>query len=232
MKPVLDSIETLTRKFAQLEYFRILEGPPQRTDVDVMARGLLFFVMAFQDMLRINTQLVKDPMCRGLVEAQRSADAGHDNWYLSDLRRLGIEPSLRWVFGKSHERTRDTSYEIIAELFAAPDDVCRLVVGLVLEATGGEYFSRVQHFFTALGLVEGYRFFGGEHWAVEQDHGPLDGPMRKQLLAISLSEASRQQALGTAARVFASVSRMCDDLSAKMLDARAGGQSWSEQPSP
>jgi hypothetical protein len=193
-----------------------------------MARGLAFFVMSFQDMLRINARLVKDPMCRSLVESQRAADAGHDNWFLGDLRRLGVEPSVRSLFGKSYECTRDTSYEIISELFSAPDDASRLVVGLVLEATGGEYFSRVQRFFAGLGLVEGYRFFGGEHWAAEQDHDPLEGDMRQRLLAISLSEASRQQAVGTAARVFASVSRMCVDLAAKMLAARADGQSWSE----
>jgi hypothetical protein len=224
MKPVLDSIEAMTRAFANLEYFRILEGPPQRSDVEIMARGLSFFVLSFQDMLRINANKVKDPAFAAIVSAQRNGDAGHDNWFLSDLKRLGIEPNVRWLFGKSHERTRDTAYEIISELHSAPDDCSRVVVGLVLEATSSEYFSRVHHFFAGLGLVDGYRFFGREHWQAEQGHDPLEGATRAQHEAITLSESSRQHALATAARVFRSVSHMCDDLAARMLDARAAGE--------
>jgi hypothetical protein len=224
MKSVLDSIEAMTKAFANLEYFRILEGPPQRSDVEIMARGLSFFVLSFQDMLRINADKVKDPAFTAIVLAQRDGDAGHDNWFLSDLRRLGIEPNVRWLFGKSHERTRDTAYEIIAELHAAPDDCSRVVVGLVLEATSSEYFRRVHHFFAGLGLVDGYRFFGREHWQAEQGHDALEGASRAQLEAVTLSESTRQQALATAARVFRSVSHMCEDLADRMLEARAAGE--------
>lgn len=221
MKPVLDSIEAMTREFAKLAYFQILEGPAQRSDVEVMARGLAFFVLSFQDMLRINAEKVEDPNLRRFVSAQRAEDAGHDNWFLNDLGLLGVEPSVRWLFGRSHERTRDTAYEIISELHSATDDGSRVVVGLVLEATSSEYFRRVHHFFAGLGLVDGYRFFGREHWQAEQAHDPLAGAARQQLEALTLSEASRQRALGTAARVFRSISRMCDDLATRMLRARS-----------
>lgn len=224
MKPVLDAIEAMTRDFARLEYFRVLEGPPQRSDVDVMARGLSFFVLSFQDMLRINVQRVTDPALARIVVAQREGDLGHDNWFLSDLRRLGLEPNVRWLFGKAHERTRDTSYEVLSELYSAQDDASRVVVGLVLEATGAEYFSRAHSFFAGLGLAEGLRFFGTEHWEAEQGHDPLGSGLREQLSAITLSDADRQRAIQTAARVFLAISRMCEDLTARMLEARAVGE--------
>jgi hypothetical protein len=119
MKLVLDAIEAMTREFAKLEYFRLLEGPSQRSDVETMAQGLSFFVLSFQDMLRINAEKVRDPAYAHIVAAQRAGDAGHDHWFLNDLRRLGIEPNVRWLFGRSHERTRDTAYEVISDDLAS-----------------------------------------------------------------------------------------------------------------
>ena len=221
MKQVLQELEALTRQFSKLTYFELLEGPGTRTDVDIMARGLSFFVLSFQDALRLNAEKISDPTLCRIAAAQRKDDAGHDLWFLNDLRRLGVEPDVGWLFGKAHQRTRDTSYEIISELYAAPDDYSRLVVALVLEATGGVYFSRVYKFFSRLGLEEGLQFFARSHWEAEQGHDVFALDVQAELLDISLSEASRRHALATAARVFESIAAMCNHLSDRMLKARA-----------
>lgn len=221
MKQVLASIEAQAATFAKLTYFRLLERPGARSDVEIMARGLSFFVMSFQDMLRLNARLISDPELKGLALGQRRDDAGHDLWFLNDVQKLELEPDLRWLFSKRHEQTRDTSYEIISQILTARSDAARLTVGLVLEATGGVYFSRIYRFFSGLGLSEGFQFFSRHHWDAEQSHDVYESEVHERLLAIELSPDVRTQALAAAESTFSAVARMCEDLTSKMLDARA-----------
>jgi hypothetical protein len=220
VKEVLASIEELSREFSKLTYFRLLEGPGARSDVEIMARGLSFFVMSFQDMLRLNAVHMTDPVLKQMAVGQRKDDSGHDRWFLNDLEKLRLAPDLRWLFSKRHQQTRDTSYEIIAQIFGASSDPARLVVGLSLEATGGVYFSRVHKFFARFGLGHGLRFFSQHHWDVEQSHALFEGEMQQQLHGIALTDAQRREALAAAARTFRAVGKMCEDLCSKMLKAR------------
>lgn len=220
MKQVLANIETLTREFSALPYFRILETPGRRSELEIMARGLTFFVLSFQDVLRLNAEKMTEPLLKEIAAGQRKDDAGHDTWFLNDLAKLGIEPNLKWVFGKDHQRTRDASYEIISEVYAASDDYSRLIVALVLEATSGVYFSRVYKFVASMGLEDGLVFFSRHHWDVEQSHELFEDAAQNRLKSIELCETSRAHAVATASRVFRSVSSMCNDLSARMLKAR------------
>lgn len=221
MRRVLEHQAALTRSFSRLEYFQLLERPGTGSDVEIMARGLSFFVLSFQDMLRLNATLVTDRRLTGIVREQRRDDAGHDAWFLDDLARLDLELSVRWLFGKDHHVTRDTSYAIIAEILKAPSDAARLAVGLALEATGGVYFARVHHFVAQLGLDQGLRFFSRQHWDAEQSHDVLQGEGRRRLEALALSEAEREQALRASERTFEVVRSMCEHLSSRMLEARA-----------
>lgn len=221
MKQVLASIEAQSGTFAKLTYFRLLERPGARTDVEIMAQGLSFFVMSFQDMLRLNARVISDPTLKRLALGQRKDDAGHDLWFLNDVQKLELEPDLRWLFSKRHQQTRDTSYEIISQILAAPSDAARLTVGLALEATGSVYFSRVYEFFSCFGLTEGFQFFSRHHWDAEQSHDVYESEIHQQLLAIELAPETRTQALAAARATFSAVARMCEDLSGKMLEARA-----------
>lgn len=221
MRQVLASIDARTETFARLTYFRLLERPGARSDVEIMARGLSFFVMSFQDMLRLNARLISDPELKQLALGQRKDDAGHDLWFLHDIQKLSLEPDLRWLFSKRHEQTRDTSYEIISQILTARSDAARLTVGLALEATGGVYFSRVYRFFSSFGLSDGFQFFSRHHWDAEQSHDLHESQLLEQLLALELAPEVRSQALAAAASTFEAITRMCEDLSSKMLEARA-----------
>lgn len=226
MKQLLAQLEIATRRFSELTYFKLLEGPGVRSDVEIMARGLSFFVMSFQDVLRLNTELITEPALAEIARAQRKDDAGHHLWFLSDLAKLDVEPDIRWLFGKQHQRTRDTSYEILAALYGAPDDYARLVVALVLEATGGVYFSRVYQFVAKLGLDDGLQFFSRGHWEVEQSHELFEDEAQRRLQSIVLTERDRALALATGLKVFASITAMCDELSRQMIDAHS--RPWLE----
>lgn len=222
MKHVLVSMEGLTHEFSKLTYFRLLEQPGARSDVEIMARGLSFFVMSFQDMLRLSAAHMTDPTLKEMALGQRKDDAGHDRWFLSDLHKLRLSSDLRWVFSKGHQQTRDSSYEIIAQILGAPSDAARLAVGLALEATGAVYFSRVYKFFERFGLGKGLKFFSQHHWDVEQSHDLFENEQQQLLLQkLVLSDAQRAEVTATVEGTFRAVARMCEDLARRMLDARA-----------
>lgn len=220
MKQVLARVEELTKEFSKLTYFQLLERPGTRSDVDIMGKGLAFFVMSFQDMLRLNAASMNEPELAQIAKGQRHDDAGHDVWFVNDLLKLKIVPDMRWLFGKEHQQTRDTSYEIMAEILRAESDHARLAVGFALEATGGVYFSRVYKFIADLGLEEGLIFFSKHHWDVEQSHEVFADETQRQIDAIQLSPLGRARAVAAAERTFRAVTRMCEDLASKMLIAR------------
>ena len=220
MKRVVARLEELAKAFSELTYIRLLEQPGTRSDVEIMGKGLAFFVMSFQDMLRLNASCMKDPTLAQIAKGQRHDDAGHDVWFANDLSQLQIVPDMRWLFGTEHQQTRDTSYQIMAEILRAESDHARLAVGLALEATGGVYFSRVHKFITDLGLDAGLSFFSKHHWDVEQSHEVFGDETQRQLEAIALSPRERVRAIEAAERTFRAVTHMCEELSRKMLSAR------------
>lgn len=232
MRQVIDHVEALKSDFAELTYFRILGGEGTRSDIEIMAPGLTFFILNFQDVLRLNAELVTDPLLAGIAREQRKDDLGHDHWFLSDLAILGLEPDVRWLFGRQHQRTRDTAYEITAEMLAATHDASRIAVALALEATGAVYFSRVHHFFEKLGASEGLQFFAASHWEVEQSHAMFDDEHEALLAAYPLTPAQREAAQQAATNVFTAVSRMCIQLSRRMVQAREDAGFTQPIPAP
>src|SRR5690349_495228 len=92
VKQVLARVEELTKEFSRLTYFQLLERPGARSDVEVMGKGLAFFVMSFQDMLRLNAASMSDPELARIAKGQRHDDAGHDVWFVNDLLQLQIVP--------------------------------------------------------------------------------------------------------------------------------------------
>src|SRR4029079_17595303 len=75
------------------------------------APDLTFWVMTFQDILRLNASLTRDPQIRRIVRHHRAEDAGHDRWFLDDLASMQVAaPDVRHLFGERHAPTRDAAY--------------------------------------------------------------------------------------------------------------------------
>src|SRR6476646_11083095 len=86
------------------------------------APDLTFWVMAFQDILRLNASLTRDPQMRKIVRHHRAEDAGHERWFLDDLAAMQISaPDVRWLFGDRHSPTRDAAYALVSEVYRTTD---------------------------------------------------------------------------------------------------------------
>jgi hypothetical protein len=212
MKIVLSEIESRQKKFAELPFFKRLEKSNRLRDAEVFAPGLSFFVLTFQDILRLNESKISDPVLRPIVQHHRQEDLGHDAWFLYDLRQLGKTCDAELLFGKEYEVTRDASFEIISEIFQASDDRVRLVIPLALEAMGNPFFSRVHQFFKRSGFKGQLRYFSKEHFLIEQSHEMFKGEIDAQVNAIELPIALRTEALEVVERTFDAVARIVNAL--------------------
>jgi DMATS type aromatic prenyltransferase len=189
-----------------------LEGKPSLEQTRLVARRLAFFVMCFQDVLRLTHRTMTDPEIKKIAKLHALEDAGHDHWYLHDLARFGIACDVGWLFSEDHEKTRDVAYSQIADVLRSADDRSRLAVALSLEAAGSEFFRRMIDALERLGQADGLKYFARAHERVEQGHEIFDAATRESFRRISVPNDAVNEVLGVVERTFASMTQLADDL--------------------
>jgi hypothetical protein len=220
VEAVFCRIAELAAQYEQRPFFRLIEGTGDPVEVKAMIPALTFFVFAFQDILRLNEQQIVVPLLKAIARQHRAEDAGHQTWFLHDARCLGVEPDVEWTFGHEHRATRDTSYRLMSEVFRASDDRVRVVVPIVLEATGHPFFCRVFRFIDSAGITSTLKYFSLGHWQVEEAHGMLQEAQATCLHELVLPEGLRTECLRMVERVFEAMAAMVDDLHLRMLASR------------
>ncbi len=144
MKSVRSHIEARQTRFASVPFFQQLRSTMSAENALSFVRGLSFFVLTFQDILRLNEANVTHPTLRKIARHHRSEDRDHDLWFLEDVLELdGSIPDAEELFSPRDAATRDAAYALTSEVFRATDDRIRIVLLLVLEATGHVFFTSV-----------------------------------------------------------------------------------------
>src|SRR6478672_5774401 len=170
MKQVEIHVAKKQAEFANHPFFsgeHIGSGMPQ---LMTMAPDLTFWVMAFQDVLRLNAALTRDPKIRRIVRHHRAEDAGHDRWFLDDLASMQVPaPDVRWLFGERHAPTRDAAYALMSEVYRTTDDRLRLVLVKVLESAGHVFFGNVAAAVERAGWTRALKYFSFSHLEVEKN---------------------------------------------------------------
>ena len=182
------------------------------------APDLTFWVMAFQDVLRLNASLTRDPQMRKIVRHHRAEDAGHDRWFLDDLAAMQIPaPDLRWLFGERHTPTRDAAYALVSEVYRTNDDRLRLVLVKTLESAGHVFFGRVAAIVERVGLTKMLKYFSFSHLEVEKNHQVFEDEIARIVSGIRLPPKVRTEAKQLVDRCYAAFT----DMFAAMCDSEA-----------
>lgn len=106
-------------------------------DFAQLADNIGFWVMSFQDILRINLSLMTDGEYYQLVRQHLMEDVGHEKWFLHDLQALNVKQAdLQSLYSKPYNTVRDTTFAIMSEVFIARHDYERLGLILTLESAG------------------------------------------------------------------------------------------------
>lgn len=190
-------------------------------EVQRISSRVAFFVMCFQDVLRLVYQLTSDPFLKRLAHTHALEDKGHDRWYLNDLQRLGATVELRDVFSPEGEAIRDVAYTQISDVMRSADDHARLAVVLALEAAGGEFFQSMIQFVERQKRSAGLMYFARKHQQVEQSHDVLAEEAQNELASLSLRPEAVPEVLAVVDRTFESMVSLADRLLAE-LPARGG----------
>ncbi len=175
--------------------------------------GLTFFVMAFQDILRLNEARVKDPVLHDIARQHLLEDRGHDDWFLHDLVEIeGHLPDVRDLFSPTFATTRDAAYALLSEVIRTEDDRARVALLLVLESTGHVFFERVVAWLDRIGVARDLRYFARGHLDVDLGHELFEQRMNATLDAIELTDEERRTVIAAVDRCFDPITAMLDAL--------------------
>jgi hypothetical protein len=212
-------IEQRQAELAKHAFFQRLSGTQPPDEVLAFVAAPTFFVLTFQDILRLNEAKIRDPELQKIARLHRREDSGHDDWFLHDLAVVeGKVPDVRSLFGRAHERTRDASFELVSEVFRATNDSCRIVVVLILEAGGHIMFDRMAEYLERSRFSKELKYFSRGHLNVELDHSLFADGIDELLAKIVLSPAERSEAEALVDRGFAALHRLLDGFEQRILD--------------
>lgn len=233
MKTLRLYIEAKGCQFARHPLFPRLELMRSIEDVRVLATALSFWVMNYQDLLRLNEDRMEDPSTRKLARLHRAEEAGHERWFLEDLQALEAgQPDLPWIFGAHHTPVRDATHALLAEVYRARTDADRLALLLVCEATGKIFFDRVDARIRRLGLEYGLQFFSGSHPEAERMRSIFEEKLEETVSTFILSGANRDSAFAMVDRAFGAFSQLLDGVDVALVRAGLSGRSPLAEETP
>lgn len=212
MKTIQEYIKTKQAEFAHCPLFNhIRKRLPLQQTMGFAPYGA-FWVMTFQDALRLNEILTKDPKLREFAHHHRQEDSGHERWFLEDLAVMfnAEELTIGWLYGPSCSAIRDSSYTIMAEMIKAESDQLRTVLLLTLESTSQIFSTEITSYVCDMGYGEKLKYFSKTHFDAESEHAMYEEEGEKQLHAIKLTPQEREKAVALVDYIYAIFHSMTD----------------------
>jgi hypothetical protein len=226
MKVVLEHIAAKQATFAKHPFFSELRLDRPIEQISAFAPRLAFWVMTFQDILRLNEQMVQDPTLKRIARHHRDEDTGHERWFLEDIAKLTGGPlTVSSLYGRTSASTRDAAYQLISEVYRATDDRLRIVLVLVLESTGHVFFGRTAVLTNALQSATKLKYFSDYHLHIEEAHEMFETNMEQQLLAISMPPEVHADAIALVDRAYAAFDSMFHGLREELEPRREAPKS-------
>lgn len=222
MKEVLALIEKKKEEFANLALFEFLADksidPRQRL---AFAPCMAPFAMMFKD---INAYALRqeptDNPIQKMINQHSYEDGRHWRWYLEDMEKLGFNKSmefvdtLKFLWGKETQKTREVSYNLFALCVFQTDPILKLAVVESIEATGTVALDVIAKLGDELQQLTGQRcrYYSASHYAVETGHIQADVDDVEQFLEnIELTEEQKEKAFQAVETVFSSFSAALDE---------------------
>lgn len=213
MKVILEHIAARQEQFAEHPFFADLKLDRPIEQIMAFAPKLAFWVMTFQDVLRLNAHFIADPSFKQLAIQHRSEEVGHDRWFFEDIAELtGKQLTVSALYGRAHTSTRDATYALISEVYRPMDDRLRIALVLTMEATSHVFFSRTAMLVAAKNSNSRLRYFSDFHVQVEAQHEVFEEEMERRLRSIELPPDLRAQALALVDRGYAAFDAMMTGL--------------------
>lgn len=145
-----------------------------------------FWVLAFQDVIRLNARRANAPEIRSLLEHHAREDAGHERWFLDDIQTAYGElfTTPHSIFSAETLEIRELVYGIVGESLSLSDDKLRLIYVDLLESTAQVFFGHVSEFLRKSGHFHHLKYFGAMHRDAESSHEIFEDSHKKTDLVL------------------------------------------------
>lgn len=216
MKAVQAHIDSKQSEFANHRFFDILRRLKNVKELGYFVPELTFWVMTFQDILRLNEERVTDPYLKNIARHHRLEDAGHEQWFLHDRSyvsdRNSNDEDIGWLFGRETRSMRDPAYAILAEVYKSDSEWLNIALLFTMESSGNVFFERVAEQMEKTGEDRKLKYFSRSHLNVELAHALFDEEMERALYAKPLPAVIRRDAIQMVDRCYDAFDRMFDGL--------------------
>lgn len=217
MKRIQTYIDSKQQEFERHPFFDLLGKLKSLEEVGYFVPDLTFWVMIFQDILRLNDERVTDPYLKKIAHHHRFEDAGHEQWFLYDKnymssRHASTTEDVNWLFGRETRATRDPACALLAEVYRCDSDWLNIVLLITIESTGHVFFNKIVDKMEAFGENENLKYFARSHLDVELAHALFEEDMERELYASPLPSKLRRDALALVDRCYDAFGKMFDGL--------------------
>jgi hypothetical protein len=216
MKTVQIHIEAKQKEFENHPFFDVLRQLKSLKEFDYFVPELTFWIMTFQDVLRLNEARITDPHLKKIAHRHRLEDAGHELWFLHDRSYLANKASndvdIRWLFGAETRSMRDPAYAILAEIFKSDSEWLNIVLLFVVESSGHVFFERVAEQVEKTGEGQELKYFSRSHLDAELSHALFDIEDEHTLYAAPLQPKIQRDAIELVDRCYDDFNKMFDGL--------------------
>jgi hypothetical protein len=221
MKTVQKYLAQKQREFAQHPFFNhIVEGSTLE-ELASFAQRMTFWIMTFQDVLRLNEARFMKPEFRKIARDHRLEDEGHNLWFLSDLNQMKREePNLRLLYSHDYTATRDAAYALVSEVFRARNDYERIAFLLAIESGAYIFFKHTSDFVERIGYSSTLKYFSNHHFDVEENHKSLGDSLENYFNSIYLTQEEEKNIFELIDRVYEAVRIMFNGLEAALNKAK------------
>ena len=202
MKEVFILIEKRKQEFSQLPLFEYLQDksidPRQKL---AFAPCLSPLVMGFAELCKyVFREEPTNNTIQALINKHTYEEQKHWEWLIEDIQKLGLDKSLTFtdalsfMWGEETQKTRQVCPKIERYIFKS-DPLPRLVAMEVAEAAANVFFSFTSPVIAELKLItkKQYRYFGGHHVEMENQHNLTTHDVVHFFEEIQLIDETRQE---------------------------------------
>lgn len=182
-------------------------------DFAKIAQNISFWVMSFQDLLRINLSHMTDKDYYKIIRQHLMEDVGHEKWFLDDLKVMNVEqPNLQILYSKPHTAVRDATFSLMSEVFRATYDYERIILILTLESSGHIFFESVADFAEKNNFTQELKYFSNHHLGVEKNHELFEKEIQSYINNIQLNHDETGKIFKMIDRMYEAFGLMFDGL--------------------
>lgn len=204
-------------QFAEHPFFCQLNEDTTLEQFASMASHLSFWVMSFQDLLRLNEERINNIEIRNIIRKYRLEQTGHEQWFVSDVNDMKCKIlSLQSIYSRNYATTRDATYALISEVFQAHNDYERIALLLTLESTSNIFLGFTIDFVDTVSFSNNLRYFSHYNLEFEKNYAMFEQKMTTYLTNAQLTQVEEEYILKMIDRVYDAFHLMFDALTSSL----------------